>query len=319
MLSHKTVFVIGAGGSCAYGFPSGAQLLTQARNASVQSIRGNIRNYYDEKRVALFLEVLRESQNDSLDSLLEYRPDLEHLGQLYIASQILRSEHRVMRPSSDHLEKDWLSYLFQGMAHNCGSVSEFGKNDVTFITYNYDRLIEHRITGGLRSRYGAKEESIEGSICKFWEDHPVVHLHGCTGLLSKGIIKFGAIERPGQSIDDAVANVLERAAAGIKIVHQADGKDAEFERAREALGRAERVVFLGFGFGWTNVDRLEIGCISSIAETFASRSGLTDSEVAVQILEPFKKSGRSVTLAGRDDDCRLTLRHRLDRLVNRYE
>jgi hypothetical protein len=311
---HKTVFVVGAGGSCAYAFPSGQQLLLDAKVMTIEGIQDLTRNYYPNERIESFQAALIGCQSDSIDTLLEYRDDCEHLGRLYIASKILRAEHQSSWVTN--LPFGWLGYLFQRMDDGCGSISEFAGNPVTFVTYNYDRLIEARISGGLRSRYLTREKDAEDSIQQFWVRRPVIHLHGSLGPLRR--VPFGAAQA-GESIDTAIANLIERAAGGMKIVHQADGTTDEFSRARAALDEADRVVFLGFSFGRANVDRLNFSCIGSNAQAICSRYGMTDAEVAVQIVEPFKQAGRNLPVVAHvEDDCLGTLRRHVDKLVRRY-
>lgn len=314
MIRHKTVFIIGAGGSCAYGFPSGQQLLIDAKVSRTKDIQKETRNYYPDSRVDAFRAALADSQSDSIDSLLEYRDDCEHLGRLYIASKILRAEHASSLVTNKPL--GWLGYLFQRMDDGCTSIADFEQNPITFVTYNYDRLIEAKISGGLRARYLTREQNAEERIQQFWAKRPVIHLHGSVGPLR--LVPFGAVQG-NQVVDDAIASMVERASGDIKIVHQADGATDEFHRARAALNEAERIVFLGFSFGRANVDRLDFGCIARSAGSFSSRYGMTNAEVKVQIAEPFKKASLPVPeIPEIGDDCLATLRRYIDHLVSRY-
>jgi len=315
VIRHKTVFVIGAGGSCAYDFPSGQQLLSDAKVSRTKDIQKETRNFYPDSRVEVFRAALADSQSDSIDSLLEYRDDCEHLGRLYIAARILRAEHASSLVTNKPL--GWLGYLFQRMDDGCTSIADFEQNPVTFVTYNYDRVIEAKISGGLRARYLTRESNADERIRQFWAGRPVIHLHGSLGPL--GLVPFGAVQG-NHVIDDAIANMVERASGDIKIVHQADGATDEFKRARAALSEAERVVFLGFSFGRANVDRLDFGCIARSATTFCSRYGMTQAEVNVQIIEPFRKADRPAPQPTPEigDDCLATLRRYVDQLVSRY-
>ena len=316
MFRLKTVFVIGAGGSCAYDFPSGPALLADARKHNVKTMSELIRDYYTGARVDDFLSAVRGCLSDSLDTLLEHRDDCEHIGRLFIASKILRAEFASRKIVGGAY--DWLSYLFQRMDDGCSSVADFATNPVTFVTYNYDRLLELRITDGLRARYLRKEQDPDASIKRFWLEHPVLHLHGSLGDTER--VPYGAAGPGDKVLDDAIANLLERAAGGIKIVHQADGQDANFNAARAALANAERVVFLGFSFGRSNVDRLGFENISKSAAVFSSRYQMTDAEVALFIKEPFAKLGyHEPTVTPNDtDDCKRTLARYLNSLVSRY-
>ena len=318
MIRKKTVLVVGAGGSCSYDFPSGAGLLWDARSTSVQTLREITRNYYPDRIVGEFLAALTECESDSLDNLLEFRADADHIARLYMASRILRAEDNARRAFKD--QSDWLGYLFQKMDARWPERTDFGQNAVTFVTYNYDRLIEHRISQGLRARYRHTDSQVEENIEQFWVNHPVLHLHGSTGEFGRKIIPYGARTSDRENIEDAIANVIERASNGIQVVHQVDGNSTAFQAARKALSEAERVVFLGFSFGETNVDRLDLSAIAANATCICSRKGMTDAEVRLMIEEPFKRSNvkHERKFGGTNDDCRATLREYVDLLFERY-
>jgi hypothetical protein len=313
MIRHKTVFVVGAGASCAYDFPSGRDLLWDAREASLQNLQEQTRRYYGDRIVELFRTALTQCQSDSLDALLELREDIDHVGRLYIAGRILRAENSARHPARKH--NDWLTYLFQAMDDGSHSLDQFGQNPVTFVTYNYDRLIEHRISEGLRARYRASDEA----VAQFWAKCPVIHLHGSVGpLTGSRRVPYGASE-DGQAVDDAIANAIERASHGIKIVHQADGDSSEFQAARAALASADRVFFLGFSFGHANVDRLGFENVNPSSAVICTRFRMTDSETRVRIYEPFKRFRiTSIRVCDAHLDCLGGLSNYIDELVSRY-
>jgi hypothetical protein len=316
MIKLPTVIVVGAGGSCAYGFPSGQTLLNDARTETIENLSTYTHKYYGTDRVVTLQQALLESQGDSIDNVLEFRDDLDHLARLYIASRILRAENTARGFFSGH--RDWLAYLFQRMDDGCRSVEDFEANPVTFVTYNYDRVIERRIASGLRARYRATDEQLEA----FWQKHPVIHLHGSVGSLRHGkdFVPFGARDLEEQQFAESCdRRMLERSSNGIKIVHQADGKTPEFDAARTALNQAERIMFLGFSFGTANVDRMHFSCINDRAYVICSRYHMTDGEVNVQIMQPFAQAGRSRPLVCKEDeDCLAALRSQVHNLVSRY-
>jgi hypothetical protein len=72
---------------------------------------------------------------------------------------------------------------------------------------------------------------------------------------AKEIIPFGSA-----TINPAAMTVMM---SQIKVVHEdiADGRDKEFDKAKQLLKDAERVYLLGFGFGARNVEWLGLGTI----------------------------------------------------------
>jgi hypothetical protein len=143
-------------------------------------------------------------------------------------------------------QPSWMKYIFARMS---APFEEFQNNNITFVTFNYDRSLEHFFHTALKATYGKSDDECAETL----KHIPVVHLHGRLGILpwqeSSNIVTYG------QALD---AKTMEVCIRNIKVVHEdpADGRDAEFTRAKEALHQAERIFFLGFGFGERNVGRL---------------------------------------------------------------
>jgi hypothetical protein len=314
MITKKTVFIVGAGGSCAYGFPSGRTLLHRAREGSMLNVLKGLN--YSSTKTRAFFDAVNLCQDLSLDALLEHRDDIEEIGRVFIAHEILAAERKAV-PSSADPEKDWISFLFSEMASGCTSLEKFSDNAVTFITYNYDRLIEHRISGGLIASFGSRRNNGDPRrmIDAYWKKHPVIHLHGSLGVYNGSPITYGADPRPKDDFEP-----LDHAAAGIKVVHQAQPQSAEFKAAGLALAAAERVIFLGFSFGRTNVDRLPLGNIRQQALIVCCRYGMRDAEVVLNITQPFKKVNPDPNriICNPAHDCLETLRNNVSTFVDRF-
>jgi hypothetical protein len=315
MIKRPTVFVVGAGASAAYNFPSGPAMLRHARSRTPAELHQDVRERFTKAVASKFHAALADAECDSIDSLLEYRLDLDGIGRAYIAHQILRAEHdnRDERP----VKGDWLSYLFNQMDYG-GSISAFAKNPIRFITYNYDRRIEHRISRGLRAQYSASDSD----LVEFWKARPVIHLHGSVGSLEHGkeCVPFGG-RHPDEShsFESLLGVYIDRAASSLKVVHQADGEAQQFQDARRALGEAECVVFLGFSFGQANVKRLGFQHINSAADVIVGRYRMTDAEVNVLAVRPYYMHfQRNPGIADPNDDCLAVLRKYLGAFVSHH-
>jgi hypothetical protein len=317
VIRERTGFVIGAGASKPYRFPTGPELLREARELPTTAVRGQTGVRFTHELLEKFRETMLASQSDSIDSMMEYRKDMEEVGRYFIAARILQAEFNSINqyPTKED-GGDWISYLFRQM--DFGSFQDFCDRPVTFITYNYDRLIEQRLTRGLEAKFkaGAAE------ISRYWTDRPVIHLHGSVGGFTKDAPKFapfGAAVFSDQNLNHETRPFLENAAAGIKIVHEAAGDSLEFRNARQALREAVTVFFLGFSFGRVNVDRLELGNASGAKFIACSRYHMSDSECDLQIGQPFRRLvGRQPELGEIDDDCEMVLRNHVSRFVQRY-
>jgi hypothetical protein len=92
-----------------------------------------------------------------------------------------------------------------------------------------------------------------------------------------------------------------------------------FQRARAALSRADVVFFLGFGFGITNVDRLDFGCINRTARLQITRYNMTEAETNLLIDQPLSKA--AIGNYGNSPvswDCLEIIRQNVTVLVARY-
>jgi hypothetical protein len=292
-------------------------MLREARTFSVDDLRA-MTNVGPRDTVAKFKSALVDCESDSLDSLLELRPELDEIGRRYIAHRILSAENQNydFRPE----KKDWLSYLFNQMDTR-QSLEAFLDSPVTFITYNYDRRIEYQISRGLHARYVEVEREVDDRVVEHWRKNPVIHLHGSVGSLidHRGFVPFGGRE-DDEDVEQSVRRWTLTASKSIRIVHQADANSAEFQAARTALSNAECVIFLGFSFGRTNVDRLGFNHIHPQTAVFCSCYGMTESEIRLLVTQPFKKTRQSDPnqLGRPEQDCLAVLRSWVDLYAERY-
>lgn len=67
----------------------------------------------------------------------------------------------------------------------------------------------------------------------------------------------------------------------IKLVHEElkDGRDNDFKEAKRLMHIADRIYFLGFGFGQLNVERLDLARLQQ-NKAMATATGFTPHEVA---------------------------------------
>lgn len=314
MIGNRTVFVIGAGASVPYMFPSGLGLLNEYRKHDSNLITRVTHGTVSDREAKNLHTALCESSSGSIDAILENRPDLEASGKSLIAAHLLSGENHYR--SKSVWEFDWIQYLIGLMSEDVHDPDEFSsKNNVSFITYNYDRLLEYRLARHLRANWPSKTDAIDTALSRI----PVIHLHGSLGSLSDGNdwVPFGGHE---ELLEDDLpterSNWIRNATRHIKIVHQVDGDNPEFYKARNILRAAELVVFLGFGFGKANVERLGFDNVLTTA-VVASHFGLTESEYEKNFVRRINATRpRHYDFPYRPEwDCLRTLREHAARIV----
>src|SRR5262245_42757739 len=96
MLKFNTVFVIGAGASMPFNFPSGAGLFSDIRRLTPDDLRVQVGGL-SRDGAAAFAAVIGDSQEESLDAMLEQQPlEFQAAGKRFIAAQLLRAENRFL-------------------------------------------------------------------------------------------------------------------------------------------------------------------------------------------------------------------------------
>lgn len=89
MITEKTVFILGAGASMPYGYPSGRQLKNQVietlRKDSGPGFKRLIDFGYRPSQLKIFRDALFLSGKLSVDALLEHQPELVNIGKSAIA------------------------------------------------------------------------------------------------------------------------------------------------------------------------------------------------------------------------------------------
>lgn len=243
MISKPTVFILGAGGSMMYGFPSGRELkdlvirLYRKEGPALNKHREAMG--LDEYLVKKFCVDLSQSGVSSVDAFLEHRKEYLDIGKTAIAEALIPFEDEAkLFPK----ESDWYGYLLDNLNT---PLDRFIENQLTILTFNYDRSLEWYMFKALRARFGLNEDralELVGMI-------PVIHLYGTLGGLP-----WENNGRPYHSFNDRPEIYLAR--DKIKIIHEDVGKDKEFEKALVALSTAKRIVILGFGYNGVNIGRL---------------------------------------------------------------
>jgi hypothetical protein len=175
MITKKTVFILGAGASCPYGYPSGARLRQQIclyqgfmNNYTTHRAFGQIEQSAREaklKRIKEFRDAFNKSKIKSIDAFMAINSELATIGKYIIAFEILIAEQQSLfgeeakfereaiayrKSHGDSVPRNWLSQpLFEGddwydYLYNrliAGLVSkntlpDFSNGNLAFITFN---------------------------------------------------------------------------------------------------------------------------------------------------------------------------------------
>ena len=288
MINKPTVFILGAGAHCSYGFSNGVTLKDKVVNSVKTSLVNSemsfllLPNYnksilIDEvqpKICSAFAMALENAGQLSIDDFLysnRHKAGYNIIGKAAIAQVLIEEEKYHKNDPND----DWLNYTFSIMIDGLSSPEEFIKmNKLSFITFNYDRFLETWLLNKIIHSYGSTIEKALQVLNKI----PIYHIYGMIG-------KF-PLE------DDLITYPWIKASFEINTIYDLQEKHSTvIDNAKSLLEHAKIICFLGFGFHYQNISLLNLpyyikdtknndGIIAS------SRFNITDTEWA-RLIRPF--------------------------------
>jgi hypothetical protein len=319
-MSQNTVFVIGAGASEEANLPTGYELketisrlldfkfdstfrdktksgdetiiiafwlLADQLFDQVDGSTGNIVNsYVDEARH------IREAlpQAISIDNFIDTRRDnykIAQCGKLAIVRSILEAEKNCLlhfeRKRTDSiidfkdLEETWYTPFFQLITQNCvkNDLKERFKS-ITLIIFNYDRCIEHFIYYALQNYYNIPGTEAADLVKNINIYHPYGDVGTLPWINEAGAVAFGEYLRP--------ENLLLQSSKINTFVEGTDPGSSKILEIRKHMGRANKLVFLGFAFHPLNMQLItpkkRKGVLKGI-KCFATTFNISDSNKKV--------------------------------------
>lgn len=319
MLSKPTTFVLGAGASVDFGFPTGATLQSQVAQCLAVDDRRQFRDsviteailYYNqsEQRPNDFGQYINAANRivegmpvaGSIDNFLHTHSSNQYivaLGKLAIAHLILKSERDLKAATksaagqmstllaTERYSKSWYSQFIRMLTTGTQSdkPADLLKN-VRFVVFNYDRCLEQVLLLALMNYFGLDT----GAAHKLLAEIEIVHPYGSLGSLTAGApdhVQFGADCIDLFSISQGIRTFTES-------VH---GDTAE--QAKQSIATADRLVFLGFGFLPQNMDLLAPINARSASRVHATTMGISalDRVIVREQLRRFLREDGTVTL-----------------------
>lgn len=271
MITRPTVFVLGAGASKPFGYPTGLELkqkiidaLADRSSPASKLLEGPSLFSYED--ISKFQKALFQSSANSIDEFLENWPSYQDMGKRVITQVLFDCEDE----NSIFATPDWYDHLFRALKSG-SSFEGFAENKLSVITFNYDRSLEYYLYTSLKNFFNKTGEE----AAKIMNALPIIHVYGQIGYLPW---QNKTSERTYGNKDQ---RYLVESSSLIKILHEeGDIEKAEsLKKARDLLEAAEKVYFLGFGYHTANLDRLRIKILdNSSKQIYGTALGLTDRE-----------------------------------------
>lgn len=308
MITTETAFVLGAGASVPFGFPTGAELRRHLcgnlhKDSSLFTLLRQCGQ--SEDLILNFRETFELSGIYSIDSFIAFRPAYQEIGELAIAAALIPLENATsLRAPSDN----WYQMLWNEMLTNVATPQDFLLNRVSFVTFNYDRSLEQYLLSAISHTFDLDLDEAFHLLSQI----PIQHVYGSLGNYGPDTsYRYGS--QGGTQLTESIL----AARSSIKIVPAVRGpKD---EQSANWLAKAQRVFVMGFGFDPTNCARIDLPGACSQApradnprHVFASAFNLTSAETSRY--ERNSCAPGQGGLAWTKGDCLNLLRERRDHL-----
>lgn len=279
MIATDTVFVLGAGASVPFRFPTGAKLreMLCAQLHRGQSVFELLRQCdFAEDQIVRLHDEFERSGVTSIDAFIAFRPKFQRIGELAIAAILVPIEDQqtltsVGRKSGN---SDWYQMLWNEMLTGVAEPKDLLLNRISFVSFNYDRSLEQYLLNAISSTFGLDQQAAYDLLSQL----PIQHVYGSLGAYTPG-----SGYRYGGHKYEAMVKVIINASQSIKTIPATRGPRDEVSASW--LAKAQRVFVMGFGFDPSNCARIDLRAACSHApkrvtprHIFASAFNLTDGE-----------------------------------------
>ncbi len=293
MIEKETVFILGAGASKPYGFPTGQELrkkiiqhFEEDLNSILESDRDLFKdepNFSVSQRAKSFLVQFDESDLP-IDLFLSLHSELsseyEDIGKMAIVMRILKAEEKSYFREAVDSKMNWykeLWRLMRGDIISAGQLAEFKANNVTFITFNYDRSLEHYLYTVLRNSFLSISDPAMSHLLDILNEIPIHHVYGKIDWLiwERGNHIASEYGSPNYYRADIITRLIDN----IRIIHDDDRAQGEIAKAQRAIENAKRIYFLGFGFASENLEVLDIPDVFSHSQKiYGTTLGMSENQ-----------------------------------------
>ncbi|MBN2182514.1 MAG: hypothetical protein JW715_11430 [Sedimentisphaerales bacterium] len=301
MLEKRTVFILGAGASCPYGYPSGEHLrrriclltsiLVEKQKELISAI-GTPQSYNS------FKNKFENSSTKSIDLFMARNPKLAPIGKILIAFEIFEAEQRslfreraeweqyrrkmqgyVQGQDTYLMSKDfqgsiWYEYLFDRLTSGLATkdnLPDFSNGNLSFISFNYDRSLEYFLYESLRNSF---TEVTEEQIIQCLKRFKILHVYGQIAPLRWQDDANGVDYHP-----QITSSLLKGTSSNIRTIYEQQD-NPELSEAKTLISQAEQIFFLGFGYAKENMDVLNMpSLIPPSCQVYGTAFGMVEKEV----------------------------------------
>lgn len=268
-----TTFVIGAGTSIPFGMPSGFDLLKkicqsdcdldQTRYPFFTNAANTCLHPYTKIPHDEFREKLRTSSFDSVDRFIQDNEEYVKYAKACISHLLLQAERNAAFHCTDALYQKVNQNAFRRLWNAMGQSGDVSKEIYRhrFVTFNYDRLLEHFVYTSLRQGQGFSHEDAMDVV----KDLDIVHVYGSLGEYEGETINHYSDKVQGAY--NASTHSFSQSVKSLNLLLTDRASNENSERVTQHFRDAPNVVVLGFGFEYTNCQYLRNCYLESLKGT----------------------------------------------------
>jgi hypothetical protein len=266
----RTVFILGAGASMPFGFPSAYNLTSRVlgnlqSKREVNLLKSIPRMHFDDDTISAFVQAIKHSVPKSIDELLQTRREFIGLGRAAIAQALMPFEQPEKLFARDN-EQNWYGLIFDRLK---GPPEALPSERMSFITLNYDRSLEHYLFEAFRAFYGMNDAGCRTTMEKI----PIIHIYGQLGYLPWQRGDECRPYLPSTAFED-----ITLGARHLRLIHESPQNDDTLSQARRLLSEADKVYFLGCGYHESYMQLFDLSGLSLSTGIFGTSCGLTEAE-----------------------------------------
>ena len=297
MIETPTLFILGAGASAPYGYPTGIGLWERIvgiypedstiprgyrkpfREFHSTYLGDNVHNEPEREPLIENLELFHETffhADPSIDRFISRNRRFDELGKKAILTMLFHAEQFSSFPATlKDRSGDWLTYLLQKMTGelvNQTQFPQFHDNKVSFITFNYDRSLEALTHLYLSNSFSELPiEEINDAV----DGLDILHVNGVLAPLdwqiNDGVKQAYRKSFKTVDIDSHVEN--------IQIIYD-EQQDEITKKIEEKIKWAKRIYILGLGYADENMKLLGFpDALTGEMRIIGTTKGLTTHEV----------------------------------------
>ena len=287
MIDVPTLFILGAGASKPYGYPTGMELRSEVIRYFSSELEGllNKSSFLPRQKVTLqskakeFLEHFSKSPINSIDKYLALNTNFSYIGRIAITLCILKKEKTSMFLEDMDVQdsnEDWYRLIFNRMMTTLKAPEDYKllrENKIAFVTYNYDRSLEYFLYDSFYHTFWQSRHDIEYALEKYIP-FPIIHVYG-------QVAELPFLEWPDCSNyreEFYSLKEIEELSQGIRVIGQRSSNVEN--KVKELLVNYKRIFFLGFGYASENLDALALPmAIDDDWDIYGTAKGMTEKEI----------------------------------------